>query len=114
MTAIRPFVGKGHIVQVRPDADPEFGGCLVVVSEVKSWGIVGYVSLPGSSGGVEVYVRVPYANLVATQGQAPYVLGPEFEGMGVPIEVLNEQAEMGVALRAPDNDDDCTSGIKDV
>lgn len=36
----------GDIVQVRPEA-ARWGGLLVVVSEVRSWGVVAYMQLPG-------------------------------------------------------------------
>ncbi len=40
---------ENDIVQVRPDIEV-FGGCLVVVTEVKSWGIQGYVQSAGVEG----------------------------------------------------------------
>lgn len=43
-------VSVGDIVQVNPKTaeDLMFVGCLVVVTEVKSWGIQGYVPVPTS------------------------------------------------------------------
>ncbi len=36
------------VVQIDPAHDPEmFGGCLMVVTEVKTWGLQGYVQIPG-------------------------------------------------------------------
>lgn len=36
----------GDIVQIDPEIDV-FGGCFVLVTEVKSWGIQGFVQIPG-------------------------------------------------------------------
>ena len=42
----------GDVVQINPDNDEVFGGCFLVVEEVKSWGFQGYCSMPGKDGGV--------------------------------------------------------------
>ncbi len=44
---------KHDIVQINPET-PTFGGCFLVVTEVKDWGVMGYVSIPG---GGEAYYR---------------------------------------------------------
>jgi hypothetical protein len=36
------MIEKGDIVQINPD-EKSFGGCLVIVDEVKAWGVLGYV-----------------------------------------------------------------------
>jgi len=61
----------GSIVQVNPKNDV-FGGCLVVVSEVKSWGIQGYVQAPGEKG--QAYIRVSIGNFENTGGTAPWIV----------------------------------------
>lgn len=38
---------KGDIVQVT-DMEDEWFPCLLIIDEVKAWGIQGYVSVPGS------------------------------------------------------------------
>lgn len=41
---------KGDVVQIDPSHDETFGGCFMVVTEVKSWGCQGYVQVPGQEG----------------------------------------------------------------
>jgi hypothetical protein len=48
-------VERGDIIQIRPDA--HWGGCLLLVEEVKSWGIQGYVEIPMKG---RAYLRVPH------------------------------------------------------
>lgn len=48
----------GDIVQVDPDHDETFGGCLMVVSEPKAWGAQGYFDIPGENG--RAYYRLPH------------------------------------------------------
>jgi len=38
----------GNVVQINPDHDPVFGGTLMVVTEVKSWGAQGFVPVPAN------------------------------------------------------------------
>jgi len=59
------------IVQVNP-AYEVFGGCLVVVTEVKSWGIQGYVQSAGVPG--QQYIRLKTEDFEATGGKAPWVV----------------------------------------
>jgi hypothetical protein len=59
------------IVQVSP-AYEVFGGCLVVVTEVKSWGIQGYVQSAGVPG--QQYIRLKTEDFEATGGKAPWVV----------------------------------------
>lgn len=59
------------IVQVNP-AYEVFGGCLVVVTEVKSWGIQGYVQSAGVPG--QQYIRLKAEDFEATGGKAPWVV----------------------------------------
>lgn len=37
----------GDIVQIDPDHDEIFGGCLMMVTEPGSWGAQGYFNIPG-------------------------------------------------------------------
>ena len=59
------------IVQVNPSKDM-FGGCMVVVTEVKSWGIQGYVQSAGVEG--QQYIRLPYGDFENTGGKALWVV----------------------------------------
>ena len=44
-------VRPGDIIQIRQDADcPGWIGCLLYVEEVRSWGVLGYVCIPGQDG----------------------------------------------------------------
>lgn len=58
------------IVQVKPDLDV-FGGCLITVTEVKSWGIQGYVQNAGVEG--QTYIRLTFDQFVPTGGKAVWV-----------------------------------------
>lgn len=49
-------IATGDILQIDPAHDPRYGGCLMVVEEVKTWGYQGYVLTPA---GGRVYYRVP-------------------------------------------------------
>lgn len=60
-----------EIVQVRPDFDT-FGGCLVVVTEVKSWGIQGYVQSAGVPG--QQYIRLKHEDIAKTGGKAVWIV----------------------------------------
>lgn len=58
-------VEKNEIVQIHPDHDEVFGGCLMVVTEPKVWGAQGYIAIPKSSeeGGATVaYYRCTKEN----------------------------------------------------
>lgn len=52
----------GDVVQISPEHDARFGGCFMVVTEPKSWGAQGYVSIPGESG--VAYYRCPTEHFV--------------------------------------------------
>jgi hypothetical protein len=60
------MIEVGDIVQVDPSKDV-FGGCLVVVTEVKSWGIQGYVQSAGVEG--QQYIRLEFQDYEATGGR---------------------------------------------
>jgi len=57
----------GDIVQVDPSKEV-FGGCMVVVTEVKSWGIQGYVQSAGVEG--QQYIRLNFEDFETTGGKA--------------------------------------------
>ena len=57
----------GDIVQVDPSKEV-FGACMVVVTEVKSWGIQGYVQSAGVEG--QQYIRLNFDDFETTGGKA--------------------------------------------
>ena len=65
------MIQEYDIVQVNPNKDT-FGGCMVVVTEVKSWGIQGYVQSAGVDG--QQYIRLPYEDVQQTGGKAYWVI----------------------------------------
>ena len=60
------------IVQVNPLLNEVFGGTMVVVTEVKSWGIQGYVQSAGVEG--QQYIRLEWDNFEKTGGKAIWVV----------------------------------------
>jgi len=61
----------GEIVQVDP-AKEVFGGCLVVVTEPKAWGIQGYVQNAGSDG--QAYIRLKFEEIEPTGGRVAWIV----------------------------------------
>lgn len=61
---------EGEIVQVSPTVET-FGGCMVVVTEVKDWGIQGYVQSAGVPG--QQYISLKTGDFEATGGKAVWV-----------------------------------------
>ena len=45
----------GDVVQINPDSDEVFGGCFLIVEEVKPWGFQGYCDMPGHDRGIFHY-----------------------------------------------------------
>jgi len=62
----------GDIVQVNPEKEM-FGACLVVVTEVKTWGIQGYVQNAGVNG--QAYIRLKAEDFEHTGGTAVWIAG---------------------------------------
>lgn len=61
----------GDIVQINPEKDV-FGGCMVVVTEIKSWGVQGYVQSAGVDG--QQYIRVKTEDFEPTGGSAIWMV----------------------------------------
>ena len=65
-----------EIVQLNPHTvkNTMFGGCLMVVTELKSWGAQGYVQALGSGGqiGGQAYYRASWDEMEETGGIAPW------------------------------------------
>jgi hypothetical protein len=62
------------IVQVNPSKEM-FGGCMVVVTEVKGWGIQGYVQSAGVDG--QQYIRLKFGEFEFTGGKAVWIVGEQ-------------------------------------
>jgi hypothetical protein len=62
----------GEIVQIRPDKEV-FGACMVTVTEVKPWGVQGYVQSAGVSG--QQYIRLKTEDFERTGGMAVWAVG---------------------------------------
>ena len=63
-------IKENEIVQINPTKEM-FGGCMVVVTEVKSWGIQGYVQSAGVPG--QQYIRLKSEEFKPTGGMAVWV-----------------------------------------
>ena len=53
-------LNKGDIVQIDPQHDDVFCGCLMIVTEPKSWGAQGYVQVPQKG---NAYYRCKFENM---------------------------------------------------
>ena len=57
----------GDVVQISPehDGNPAFAACMLTVSEVKTWGVQGYVQALGTreAMGGQAYYRVKFAEI---------------------------------------------------
>ncbi len=56
----KQMLSPGSVVQIDPAHDERFGGCFMQVTELKSWGVQGFVKVP--AGGMAFY-RVPFAGI---------------------------------------------------
>lgn len=65
------MIEVGDIVQVEP-SQKMFGGCMVVVTEVKDWGIQGYVQSAGVEG--QQYIRLQTEHFEPTGGKAVWIV----------------------------------------
>ena len=61
----------GQIAQVNPEYEM-FGGCMVVITEQKDWGIQGYVQSAGVPG--QQYIRLKHKDFELTGGEAVWVV----------------------------------------
>jgi hypothetical protein len=68
------MIKVGDIVQVNPGVET-FGGCMVVVTELKDWGVQGYVQNAGVSG--QAYIRLKTNEFEPTSGKAVWVVRGE-------------------------------------
>lgn len=75
---------EGTIVQLNPHTTRNrmFAGCLMVVTELKSWGAQGYVQALGENGepGGQAYYRAKWEEMEELTGggyQCPFIIGSE-------------------------------------
>lgn len=68
------MIEVGSIVQVHLEVET-FGACMVVVTELKPWGIQGYVQSAGVPG--QQYIRLKTEQIEETGGKAVWVVGHE-------------------------------------
>ena len=68
-----PRITIGSVVQINPEHDTRFGACFLVVSELKSFGVHGYVTVPGEKAG-NAYYRVAFEHVVYI-GEAEWAAG---------------------------------------
>ncbi len=55
---MKELVQENSVVQINEKGQAGWVGCFVQVSEVKSWGIQGWVQIPMQEG--QAYIRVPW------------------------------------------------------
>jgi hypothetical protein len=53
-------VAVGDVIQIDPEQDRRFGGCLLLVTEVKGWGVVASVLVPNGAGPAQAPYRAPW------------------------------------------------------
>lgn len=76
-------VRVGDIVQINEHLENKaFSYCLVTVTEVRSWGIQGFVQALGDryNIGGQAYVRLEWDEFDLTQGRAQWIPGKQEEG----------------------------------
>lgn len=68
----RPKWEYGDVIQIDPDHDPIFAGCLMVVTEEKPWGAQGYISSPDNPKPKFAFYRLKFENGVKI-GEAEWI-----------------------------------------
>jgi hypothetical protein len=68
----------GDIVQIDPEHDDCFGGCLMIVTEPKSFGAMGRFSIPERGGAGQAYYRCAFEHMELV-GHAEWLLADEVE-----------------------------------
>ncbi len=69
-------VQQGDVVQIDPESHARFAACLMVVTDVKNWGLQGYIIVPGVTGSDRAYYRVNNGGY-AKVGVAKWLRGDE-------------------------------------
>ena len=74
----RSTLQAGSVVQLSPEScrNRMFAGAMLVVSELKAWGVQGYVQVLGDDGqpGGQAYYRARFNEFEPTGGMAPWVI----------------------------------------
>lgn len=74
-------IEKFEIIQLCPvkTGNKMFAGCFMVVTEIKKWGVQGYVQSLGSNGepGGQAYYRAEWGTFEPTGALAPWAIGEE-------------------------------------
>ena len=70
----------GDVVQLNPETteNKAFAGCFMVISEVKTWGVQGYVQSLGDTRdkmGGQAYIRANFGSFESTGGRAVWLIG---------------------------------------
>lgn len=71
----RQQLDRDDIVQIAPGV-PEFGRCLMIVTEVMSWGAHGYIEIPNRG---PAFFRCPWPDMEPTGGSARWGRGSKSE-----------------------------------
>lgn len=58
--SVKNKIKENSVVQVNEKGNEDWVGCLVQVSEVKSWGIQGWVKIPKSG---DAYIRLKWEEI---------------------------------------------------
>lgn len=58
---MRELIKVNSVVQINEKGQKGWIGCFVQVSEVKNWGIQGWVQIPMQEG--QAYIRVPFGQM---------------------------------------------------
>lgn len=77
MTDKKFDVTIGDIVQIRPDFKTKcFAACLLTVTEVKSFGVMGYITGVGKTfeeSSAQYYLRPTWEDIEPTGGKVPWI-----------------------------------------
>ncbi len=68
----------GDVVQIDPERQPGFGGCLAIIEEVRDWGVVAYVPVPDKEPGTIAPIRLEWADC-SHVGKAKWTTDEEAE-----------------------------------
>jgi hypothetical protein len=71
-------IQKYDVVQLNEKTDPMFIGCFMTVTEVKDWGVQGYIQIPGESAG-QAYYRAKNGTF-EWMGSTEFIIASEYDG----------------------------------
>jgi hypothetical protein len=70
-------IQKYDVVQLNEKVDPMFVGCFMTVTDIKDWGVQGYVQIPGESAG-QAYYRAKTGTFDWV-GSTDFIVASEYE-----------------------------------